>query len=230
MSLQEDIVAKGEFKDCKDKCSATTEAPLLTLIGRMSELGPLKYLFSMFRRLSTWTIFSTQVEEVKATDANVFTGRRWVIGKKRLSRLARFVFTMAPCRLQQLLGFPLASSLGEGEISDERRNSPNKPRGKGSKRKQDDLAEEELCWVESLSCDLPDDDDDSVEDPSYEPSKYYTDSEDVSEEHRECNDTETDLEVEETGDPGLMRLKETPCHEENENNAPCIDSEEHINS
>ncbi|XP_067824802.1 oogenesis-related isoform X2 [Heptranchias perlo] len=214
MSLQEDIGAsKGECKDFKEKCSATREAPLLTFFGKLSQFGPLKYLFSIFRRLTTWATFSAQVEEVKAINSNtLLTGRRWVTGKKRLSRLARFVFTMAPCRLQQVLGFPVASSLGQGEISDELRSSPNKPCGKGSKRKQDDVDDEELCWIESLSCDLPEDDD-LVEDPTYEPSKYYTDSEDISEEHRECNDTETDLEVEETGSPGLMRLKETPCHE-----------------
>ncbi|XP_048470229.1 oogenesis-related isoform X3 [Rhincodon typus] len=195
----------------------------------MSRLGPLKYLFSVIWRLTTWASSSVPVEEVKAADTNMLVGRRWVTGKKRLSRLARFVFSMTPYRLQQMLGFPVPSSLGQGEIADELRSSPNKPYGKGSKRKQDDLADEELCWVESLACDLPEDDD-SVEDPTYEPSKYYTDSEEVSEEHRECNDTETDLEVEETGDPGLLRLKETPHHEQNENDVPCIDSNERINS
>uniref|UniRef100_UPI00398F22AD oogenesis-related n=1 Tax=Pristiophorus japonicus TaxID=55135 RepID=UPI00398F22AD len=228
MSLQEDTGAgKDECKDSKEECSATREAPLLTFLGRMSEFGPLKYLFSLIRRLSTWATVSAQVEELKATDLKVHTKRRWVTGKKRLSRLARFLFTIAPCRLQQMLGFPVTSSLGQGEISDELRKSSSKPCGKGSKRKQDDVDEEELCWIESLSCDMPDDD---VQDPTYEPSKYYTDSEEVSEEHRECNDTETDLEIEETDKPGIIRLKETPYHEENETGAPCIDSEEHVNS
>ncbi|XP_072338660.1 oogenesis-related isoform X1 [Scyliorhinus torazame] len=235
MSLQEDIVSSNDGdKDSKEKCSAT-------FIGRISQLGPLKYLFSMIQRLSTWTIFSVRVEEVKPTDSKECAGRRWVTGKKRLSRLARFVFAIVPDRLQQMFGFLVPSNLGQGELSDELRSSPNKPSGKGMKRKQDDLAEEELCWVESLTCELPDDDN-SAEDPSYEPSNYSTDSEEVSEEHRECNDTETDLEVEEIGGHQcsgdhrscggncLVRLKETLCHEENLNDAPCIDSKEHINS
>ncbi|XP_048470228.1 oogenesis-related isoform X2 [Rhincodon typus] len=225
MALPEDVVSGSEeHKDVQEICSATTEAPLFAFFSRMSRLGPLKYLFSVIWRLTTWASSSVPVEEVKAADTNMLVGRRWVTGKKRLSRLARFVFSMTPYRLQQMLGFPVPSSLGQ-----ELRSSPNKPYGKGSKRKQDDLADEELCWVESLACDLPEDDD-SVEDPTYEPSKYYTDSEEVSEEHRECNDTETDLEVEETGDPGLLRLKETPHHEQNENDVPCIDSNERINS
>ncbi|GCC37311.1 hypothetical protein chiPu_0015814 [Chiloscyllium punctatum] len=224
MVLQEDIIGGSEeHKDVQEKCSTTAKGPLLAFLSRMSGFGPLKYLFIVIRRLSTWATFSAPVEEIKATDTNALMERRWVTGKKRLSRLARFVFTMAPYRLQQMLGFPVPSSLGQ-----ELRSSPNKPYGKGSKRKQDDLADEELCWFESLSCDLPEDD--SVEDPTYEPSKCCTDSEEVSEEHRECNDTETDLEVEETGDSDFLRLKETPHHERSENDAPCIDSDKHINS
>ncbi|XP_060702567.1 oogenesis-related [Hemiscyllium ocellatum] len=126
--------------------------------------------FIVIRKLSTWATFSAPVEEIKAADTNALMGRRWVTGKKRLSRLVRFVFAMAPYRLQQMLGFPVPSSLGQGEISDELRSSPNKPYGKGSKRKLDDLADEELCWFESLSCDLPEYDD-SVEDPTYEIEK-----------------------------------------------------------
>ncbi|XP_041051412.1 oogenesis-related [Carcharodon carcharias] len=156
----------------------------------------------------------------------MLTGRHWVTGKKHRSGLARFVFAMAPYRLQ-MFGF-LVTSLGQGEISDELRSSPNKPCGKGSTRKRDELAEEELCWVESLSGDLPDDDD-SVAHPIYKPSKH-TDSEEVSEQYKECDNTETDLEIEKTRDPGLMKLKETRCHEENENDALCINCKEHITS
>lgn len=50
------------------------------------------------------------------------------------------------------------------------RVSPTKPCGKGSKRKQDDLYEDEdqQTWVEALTQELDDDDVGSEEDPHYE--------------------------------------------------------------
>ncbi|XP_078280295.1 oogenesis-related [Rhinoraja longicauda] len=225
MSLQEDV---GAGQD-EVTSSAAGDAPSLVFVSRWSGLlRPLKYLFGVIRRLLTWATSSAQVEEVRAADTSLFPGRRWVSVKKRLSILARFMLTVVPCRIRGRLGLPVASSLGQGKISDELRKSPNKPNGKGSKRKQDDLAEEDLCWIETLSGDLSDDDD-LASDPNYEPTQYYTES-DFSEEHRESNDTETDLEVEHFEWPPFVCLKEAPHQQENEEVATSPDSETQVSS
>lgn len=213
MSLQEDV---GAGQD-EVKSSAAGDAPSLASVSWLSGLfRPLKYLFGVIRRLLTWPT-SGQVEKVGAAGTSPYPRRRWISVKKRLSILARFMLTVVPCRIQGRLGFPAASSLGQGEISDELRNSPNKPCGKGSKRKQDDLAEEDLCWIETLSGDLSDDDD-LVSDPNFEPSKYYTES-DFSEEHRENNDTDLELEH-----------LEPPHQQENEEVATSTGAENQVSS
>ncbi|XP_051894136.1 oogenesis-related isoform X2 [Pristis pectinata] len=179
MSLQEDVVTgEGEVKHPAAKVASS-----LTLLSRL--LAPVKYLFGVIRRLSTWAIFSPQVE-VRAADSNLFPERRWHTVKKRLSVLARLMLAILPRKIQGRLGLPVPRDLGRGEISGELRKSPNKPHGKGSKRKQDDLAEEELCWIESLSGDLSDADD-LVADPNYEEDKNVA----------ACADSETRISSEE---------------------------------
>ncbi|CDQ57251.1 unnamed protein product [Oncorhynchus mykiss] len=69
--------------------------------------------------------------------------------------------------------------------------SPTKLCGKGNKRKQDDIDddEEQQTWVEALSQEL-EDEEPSV-DPDYELSAVDTDSE----EYNSQNDTESDIDV-----------------------------------
>ncbi|XP_067254796.1 oogenesis-related [Chanodichthys erythropterus] len=113
--------------------------------------------------------------------------------RKRLHRATRLLLAILPRRIQSALGYPVCTSIGCA-VSPEVRCSPTKPCGKGSKRKQDDLDEEEeveqQSWVEALNQELAEED--HVADPDYEPSAVETDSE----EYRSHNDTESDLEME----------------------------------
>ncbi|CAM4656158.1 unnamed protein product [Leuciscus chuanchicus] len=119
--------------------------------------------------------------------------RQWRTVRKRLHRVTRLLLTILPRRVQRALGYPVCTSIGCA-VSPEVRCSPTKPCGKGSKRKQDDLDEEEWVdqqsWVEALTQELGEED--HVVDPDYEPSGVETDSE----EYRSHNDTESDLEIE----------------------------------
>ncbi|MEQ2292186.1 hypothetical protein AMECASPLE_020475 [Ameca splendens] len=117
--------------------------------------------------------------------------RQSLTGRKRLYRVTRLLLRMLPCRAQAALGYPVSSSIGRS-LSPEISISPTKPCGKGSKRKQDELdddeEEEQPSWVEVLSKELPDED---PEDPDYEVSSEESDSD----EYASKNDTESDLEV-----------------------------------
>lgn len=113
--------------------------------------------------------------------------------RKRLHRATRLLLAILPRRIQSALGYPVCTSIGcavspgkllliknsfryetwsaAGVISVlEVRCSPTKPCGKGSKRKQDDLDEEEeveqQSWVEALNQELAEED--HVADPDYE--------------------------------------------------------------
>uniref|UniRef100_A0A3B3D224 Oogenesis-related gene n=1 Tax=Oryzias melastigma TaxID=30732 RepID=A0A3B3D224_ORYME len=113
--------------------------------------------------------------------------------RKRLHRVTRALLSVLPRWVQSALGFPGPASIGVS-LSPEIRSSPTKPHGKGSKRKQDDLDDEEEeehpSWVETLSQELADDDG-PAEDPDYEPSSVETDTE----EYASHNNTESDLEA-----------------------------------
>ncbi|MEQ2219647.1 hypothetical protein XENOCAPTIV_021245 [Xenoophorus captivus] len=117
--------------------------------------------------------------------------RQSLTGRKRLYRVTRLLLRILPCRAQAALGYPVSSSIGRS-LSPEISISPTKPCGKGSKRKQDELddeeEEEQPSWVEVLSKELPDED---PEDPDYEVSTEETDSD----EYASKNDAESDLEV-----------------------------------
>ncbi|XP_013764781.1 oogenesis-related isoform X2 [Pundamilia nyererei] len=117
-------------------------------------------------------------------------GRQSLSGRKRLSRVTRLLLYVLPRWMQSALGYPVSNRIGLS-LSPEIRVSPAKPCGKGSKRKRDNV-EEQQTWVEALSQELPDDDGPEV-DPDYEPSSVETESE----EYRSHNDTESDLEVSE---------------------------------
>ncbi|XP_067370699.1 oogenesis-related isoform X2 [Channa argus] len=125
--------------------------------------------------------------------------RHSLTGRKRLHRITRLLLSILPRWVQGALGYPVSSSIGRS-LSPEIKVSPTKPCGKGSKRKQDELDEEEeedcesQTWVEALTQELADDDEGPEEDPDYEPSTENT----VSEEYSQ-NDTESDLEVQGEG-------------------------------
>ncbi|XP_051231531.1 oogenesis-related [Dicentrarchus labrax] len=124
-------------------------------------------------------------------------GRQSLAGRKRLRRVTRLLLSILPRWVQGGLGYPVSSSIGRS-LSPEVRVSPTKPCGKGSKRKQDELDDEEeeehQTWVEALTQELADDDA-PEEDPDYEPSTVETESD----EYRSHNDTESDIEVQEKG-------------------------------
>lgn len=118
--------------------------------------------------------------------------------RKRLHRATRLLLAILPRRIQSALGYPVCTSIGcavspgkllqikntiryktwsaAGVISVlEVRCSPTKPCGKGSKRKQDDLDEEEeveqQSWVEALNQELAEED--HVADPDYEVCFFF---------------------------------------------------------
>ncbi|MEY6296476.1 hypothetical protein WJF85_28930, partial [Salmonella enterica subsp. enterica serovar Corvallis] len=129
-------------------------------------------------------------DETLSSPGTSSPARQSLIGRKRLYRVTRLLLRILPCRAQAALGYPVSSSIGRS-LSPEISVSPTKPCGKGSKRKQDELDDEEEehpSWVEVLSKELPDED---PEDPDYEVSTEETDSE----EYASKNDTESDLEV-----------------------------------
>ncbi|KAK9519092.1 hypothetical protein VZT92_021842 [Zoarces viviparus] len=132
-------------------------------------------------------------ESVLRSPAVRSPARHSLSGRKRLHRVTRMLLSVLPRWVQSALGYPVSSSIGRS-LSPEIRVSPTKPCGKGSKRKQDELDEddeedENQTWVEVLNQQLADDD--TEEDPDYEPSTIDVDSE----EYNSHNDTESDLEV-----------------------------------
>ncbi|XP_042339849.1 oogenesis-related [Plectropomus leopardus] len=125
--------------------------------------------------------------------------RQSLAGRKRLHRVTRLLLSILPRWVQGAMGYPVSSSIGRC-LSPEIRVSPTKPCGKGSKRKQDELDEDEeeqeesQTWVEALTQELAEDEG-PEEDPDYEPSTVETESE----EYRSHNSTESDIEVEGKG-------------------------------
>ncbi|XP_072294180.1 oogenesis-related [Eucyclogobius newberryi] len=124
-------------------------------------------------------------------------GRPSLTGRKRLLWSTRVLLSVMPRWLQSALGYPVSSSIGRC-LSPDVRVSPTKPCGKGSKRKQDELdedddleEEEHPTWVEALHQECADDEG-SEQDPDYEPSTAET----ASEEYCSHNNTEDDIVVE----------------------------------
>ncbi|MEQ2182800.1 hypothetical protein GOODEAATRI_026031 [Goodea atripinnis] len=139
-----------------------------------------------------WVLGLTSPQEVTLSSPGTSSpARQSLTGRKRLYRVTRLLLRILPCRAQAALGYPVSSSIGRS-LSPEISVSPTKPCGKGSKRKQDELddeeEEEQPSWVEVLSKELPDED---PEDPDYEVSTEETDSD----EYASKNDPESDLEV-----------------------------------
>ncbi|XP_053545271.1 uncharacterized protein LOC128636260 [Bombina bombina] len=156
----------------------------------------------ILKKIASYAGVCKEVENVGSTEQKSPIGRRFLNGRKRIGRLARFLLSIAPQSLQCALGFHSADFLAKSSGSEEVRKSPLKPSGKGSKRKQDDIdIMERHSWVPFMNEDLPDED--QVDDLTYEPSNSETDSE----EHHSINDTESDLEVEEKD--GVKMLKKS---------------------
>ncbi|KAI3368862.1 hypothetical protein L3Q82_025846, partial [Scortum barcoo] len=145
-----------------------------------------------------WVLGYRQPQEpVLVSPAVSSPARQSLTGRKRLRRVTRLLLSVLPRWVQGALGYPVSSSIGR-TLSPEIRVSPTKPCGKGSKRKQDELDEDEeeehQTWVEALTQELADDDV-PEEDPDYEPSTVETESE----EYCSHNDTESDIEVQGKG-------------------------------
>ncbi|KAM8889177.1 oogenesis-related [Synchiropus splendidus] len=142
-----------------------------------------------------WLLGFRQPKEAVAVPS---PGRQTCAGRKRLHRVTRLLLTILPRWLQGALGYPVSSDIGRC-LSPEVRVSPIKPCGKGSKRKQDELDEDEAdeeehpSWVEALTQELVEEG--PEEDPDYEPSSVETESS----EFRSQNDTESDIEVQASG-------------------------------
>ncbi|XP_019412613.1 PREDICTED: uncharacterized protein LOC109324932 isoform X3 [Crocodylus porosus] len=191
---------------------AGSEALLGRFFQQAARLGLARSLLQLLQKMFAWAGFSIPVETIGSGDPPAPSPSRPVRhAKKRLGRLACFLFAIVPCRLQNALGYLPPGSLGQSDIPEEIRKTPVKPCGKGNKRKQDDVAlEDQQSWVEVLHEELPEGDD--PDDATYEswppslfqPSKSETDSE----EYRSQNETETDLEFEEQD--GVVMLKELP--------------------
>ncbi|XP_068599617.1 oogenesis-related, partial [Brachionichthys hirsutus] len=124
--------------------------------------------------------------------AGVSPGRQNLTGRKRLRGVTRLLLAVLPRWVQGALGFPVSKNIGR-TLSPEIRASPNKPCGKGNKRKQDELDDDDdedpHTWVEALSQELCDEG--TEEDPDYEPSTVETESE----EYRSHNSTDSDPEL-----------------------------------
>ncbi|XP_045905852.1 oogenesis-related isoform X1 [Micropterus dolomieu] len=144
-----------------------------------------------------WMLGFRQPQERPLVSPSVSSpARQSLAGRKRLRRVTRLLLSILPRWVQSGLGYPVSSSIGRS-LSPEIRVSPTKPCGKGSKRKQDELEdedEEQPTWVATLSKELTDEDL-PEEDPDYEPSSMET----ASEEYCTHNDTESDIEVAEHG-------------------------------
>ncbi|XDV22352.1 hypothetical protein PO909_027259 [Leuciscus waleckii] len=183
---------EGQEKKAVSKRGGVVSAVLC----RISQSWPVSLTMRALRGFWWLFGFSTPVKAISPAGEEKGGSpkeRQWRTVRKRLHRVTRLLLTILPRRVQRALGYPVCTSIGCA-VSPEVRCSPTKPCGKGSKRKQDDLDEEEWVdqqsWVEALSQELAEED--HVVDPDYEPSGVETDSE----EYRSHNDTESDLEIE----------------------------------
>ncbi|KAG6934814.1 hypothetical protein G0U57_016225, partial [Chelydra serpentina] len=122
----------------------------------------------LLHKISAWGSSPVPVETIGSQDSRAPSPDRPVRhAKKRLGRLAHLLFAVIPSRFQRALGYLPADSMGQSGVPEEIQKSPVKPSGKGSKRKQDDVAlEEHQSWVEVLQQELPEEDE--AEDSTYE--------------------------------------------------------------
>ncbi|KAK3562088.1 hypothetical protein QTP86_027212 [Hemibagrus guttatus] len=198
-SQRETKCVKDQLSDRKElvRCKAVVkrDGVLASVFCRISQFWPVRLVVHGVRTLWWFFGFSSpgKASPSPEEDKSSPSARQWRLGRKRLGRTTRLLLAILPRPLQRALGYPVCTRIG-CSVSPEVRCSPTKPCGKGSKRKQDDMDEDEeleqQSWVEALNQELTDEDQ-SV-DPDYEPSAIETDSE----EYWSHNDTESDLEVE----------------------------------
>ncbi|TTK63261.1 hypothetical protein Baya_15652 [Bagarius yarrelli] len=181
----------GEGQQCN--AVGKRDGVLASVFCRISQFWPVRLVVHGVRTLWWFFGFPSIRKGPSEKDESSPSLRQCRTGRKRLGRTTRLLLAILPRRLQGALGYPVCTSIG-CSVSPEVRCSPTKPCGKGSKRKQDDLDEDEeveqQSWVEALNQELTDEDPSA--DPDYEPTAVETDSE----EYRSRNDTESDLEVE----------------------------------
>ncbi|KAF4083524.1 hypothetical protein AMELA_G00142610 [Ameiurus melas] len=189
-------VEPGSSEDQKCEAVVKRDGVLASVFCRISQFWPVRLVVNGFRAL--WWFFGspspgTAPSLPSEEDVSSPNARQCRSGRKRLGRTTRLLLAILPRRLHGALGYPVCTSIG-CSVSPEVCCSPTKPCGKGSKRKQDDLDEDEdleqPSWVEALTQEIMIDEDETV-DPDYEPSAVETDSE----EYRTHNDTESDLEL-----------------------------------
>ncbi|KAI4899976.1 hypothetical protein NFI96_001444 [Prochilodus magdalenae] len=157
--------------------------------------------YSRIRLLSNFTVLASQLcGELLAS------GFRYVVFVACGGCLGSPLPESPSSLIQRQEVLQLDGSAGQAGSVCEVRCSPTKPCGKGSKRKQDDMDEddepEQQSWVEALTQELTDED--HAGDPDYEPSAIETDSE----EYRSHNETESDIEVEK----GVVVIKDLETH------------------
>nr|XP_046157104.1 oogenesis-related [Oncorhynchus gorbuscha]XP_046157105.1 oogenesis-related [Oncorhynchus gorbuscha] len=192
MTSECSVAIEQDNDGVEDKVVVKRDSVLTTVLCRLSQFWPVRLAMRALRGFCWLLGFSPSDEAFvpPEEDANSSPARRCLAGRKRLRRATRILLAILPRRLQSALGYPVCTSIGRA-VSPEVLCSPTKLCGKGNKRKQDDLDddEEQQTWVEALSQEL-EDEEPSV-DPDYEPSAVDTDSE----EYNSQNDTESDLDV-----------------------------------
>ncbi|XP_059399279.1 uncharacterized protein LOC132131272 isoform X1 [Carassius carassius] len=187
---------RQNFCSRQKKAVAKRGGVVSAIFCRISQFWPVRFTMRALRGLWWLFGFSTPVKSVspaREEKSGSPKERQCRTVRKRLHRVTRLLLAVLPRRFQSALGYPVCTSIG-CSVSPEVRCSPTKPCGKGSKRKQDDLDEEEEVeqhsWVEALNQELAEED--HAADPDYEPSAVESDSE----EYRSHNNTESDLEIE----------------------------------
>ncbi|XP_058615592.1 oogenesis-related isoform X2 [Onychostoma macrolepis] len=214
MTGQSNYAVESETVEGQEKKAVVKRGGVVSAIFcRISQFWPVRCTMRALRGLWWLFGFSAPVKVIslaREEKSGSPKERQCRTVRKRLNRVTRLLLAILPRRIQSALGYPVCTSIGcavsPGMIIPflqvcvclfsalEVRCSPTKPCGKGSKRKQDDLDEEEeveqQSWVEALNQELAEED--HAVDPDYEPSAVETDSE----EYRSHNDTESDLEVE----------------------------------
>ncbi|XP_051979686.1 oogenesis-related [Xyrauchen texanus] len=188
-------VESQDVEGQEEKAVAKSSGVFSSILCRISQFWPVSFTMRAFRGLWWLFGFSTPVKAISlpVEEKGSPKERHCRTVRKRLHRATRLLLAVLPRRIQGALGYPVCTSIGCA-VSPEVRCSPTKPCGKGCKRKQDDLDEEDEAeqqsWVEALTQELAEED--HAVDPDYEPSVAETDSE----EYRSHNDTESDLEIE----------------------------------
>ncbi|XP_076133340.1 oogenesis-related [Alosa pseudoharengus] len=205
MTSQSSVVIEPEKTISEDKSEQKRVGVVSTVLCRISQFWPFRFTMRAFRGFWWFFGFSTPEKPIAPAEGDSPT-RPCRTGRKRLWRATRILLAILPCRVQSALGYPVCTSIGR-TVSPEVQTSPTKPCGKGSKRKQDDVDDddedaEQQSWVEALNQELADEDEPDPEDPDYEPSSIVTDSD----EYRSHNNTESDIEV----DKGVIVINDVP--------------------